>query len=713
MSLSHQENAAVSGAAEKSGHDLSSRWHKILRPLWLIVAVGSILLFAAGIPGRYEQLLNSAVANELILTDLGLSVTFYATYFIALDLLLVLTHFGIAAILYRQAPENTMATLVALVLITTPLAVTSALSMSAATWQFAANVIVYLGLTTSIILLFLFPDGRFIPRWTRPLSILWAGLNLPAVFLPNSLLSLTTWPLLIQITLLFSFSASGLYAQLFRYRKVSTLVERHQSKWAILGLGAAALAPLGHYLNILNLPSVSQTAPPDLFLNLADPALFAFATTTQLIGLSVYTLVLLIFPLSFAVAMLRYQLFDVEIVINRTLVYGSLTALIIVLYAFIVGALGAIFQAQGSPLWAIIATGFIAVLFAPLRSYLQRLVNRLMYGDRDDPVAVLNQLGKRLEETPTPDATLTIIVESIIKSLKLPYAGIALKEGEQYFLAAEAGVLKGTPVALPMTYQSETLGVLRVSPRNPGGNLSPSERKLLRNIARQAGPAVHAVQLNADLVRSRERLVTTREEERRRLRRDLHDGLGPQLATITLKLDTARNLLKEDTEAADQLLVEVKDQAQATIVDLRHLVNDLRPPTLDQLGLISAIEEYAVAQSRDNSLSIVVQADKGLPALPAAVEVAVYRITMEALTNVVKHATASSCLVQLSFEAEFNELSLSICDDGLGMPGTFTAGVGLTSMQERAAELGGRCKFQEAPGSGTCVYATFPITYEY
>lgn len=676
------------------------------------MALGVILLFVSGIPGRYEQLLNSAAANESILADLALSASFYAVYFIALDLILVVSHIVISAILYRQAPENTMATLVALVLITTPLAVAGALTMSGPIWRFVADLIIYLGLTTSIILLYLFPDGYFIPRWTRPLAILWAGFNLPAVFFPSSPFSLTTWPAIIQGLLLLGFSGSGLYAQIYRYRNISTAMERRQSKWAILGLAAAALAPFGHYLNLLNLPSASQTAPPDLFFNLADPALFMFATIAQLIGLTLYTLLLLAFPLSFAIAILRYQLFDVEIVINRTLVYGSLTALIVALYVFIVGALGSIFQARGSPIWAIIATGLIAVLFAPLRNYLQRIVNRLMYGDRDDPVAVLNQLGKRLEETPSPDATLPIIVESIIKSLKLPYAGIALKDGRNHSLVYEAGIKQGEPIILPLTYQTETIGQLSVSPRKQGENLSPSERRLLRNIARQAGPAVHAVQLNADLVRSRERLVTAREEERLRLRRDLHDGLGPRLATLTLKLDTARNLLKNDSEAADQVLIEVKEQAQATIVDIRHLVNDLRPPALDQLGLISALKENAASLSGDEGLNIVVKAEAELPDLPAAVEVAVYRIAMEAMINAVRHASASRCMIHLSFDMETNELRLNVCDNGQGVPEEFEEGVGLASIRERATELGGTCKLKMAPGGGTCIEAIIPIIHE-
>jgi signal transduction histidine kinase len=219
----------------------------------------------------------------------------------------------------------------------------------------------------------------------------------------------------------------------------------------------------------------------------------------------------------------------------------------------------------------------------------------------------------------------------------------------------------------------------------------------------------HAVRLTADLRRSRERLVAAREEERRRLRRDLHDGLGPQLASLTLKLDAARNLLAHDPAAADALLVELKDQTQTAIADIRRLVYDLRPPALDQLGLVPALREHALTRKALNGLQIAVEASEPWPALPAAVEVAAYRIVLEALTNVERHARARRCVVRLTLD---DALQLEIADDGVGLSPGYQAGVGLTSMRERAAELGGSCTIESASDGGTRVLARLPLVRE-
>lgn len=212
--------------------------------------------------------------------------------------------------------------------------------------------------------------------------------------------------------------------------------------------------------------------------------------------------------------------------------------------------------------------------------------------------------------------------------------------------------------------------------------------------------------LTSDLQRSRERLVNTREEERRRLRRDLHDGLGPQLATLTLKLDAARNMLSQkEAVAADALLAELKAQTQAAISDIRRLVYDLRPPALDELGLISAIREQATNYSQ-NGLNVFVEAPEPLAPLPAAVEVAAYRIVQEALTNVSHHARARACRIRLSLS---DELELEITDDGIGLPEDLRAGVGLYSMRERTAELGGTCEIGPSPTGGTRVLARLSL----
>ena len=217
--------------------------------------------------------------------------------------------------------------------------------------------------------------------------------------------------------------------------------------------------------------------------------------------------------------------------------------------------------------------------------------------------------------------------------------------------------------------------------------------------------AAHAVRLTADLQRSRERLVTTREEERRRLRRDLHDGLGPRLAAQTLKIGSARFLYPRDPAAADALLSELEADMESAISDIRRLVYDLRPPALDELGLVAAIHE-AATQYTTNGLRVNIDAPESLPPLPAAVEVAAYRITQEALTNVVRHAEARNCKVRLSLGGG---LELEIIDDGVGLPEDRRTGVGLTSMRERTAELGGTCVVEPFAAGGTRVLARLPL----
>jgi signal transduction histidine kinase len=199
--------------------------------------------------------------------------------------------------------------------------------------------------------------------------------------------------------------------------------------------------------------------------------------------------------------------------------------------------------------------------------------------------------------------------------------------------------------------------------------------------------------------------VTAREEERRRLRRDLHDGLGPQLAAQTLKVGSARSLYGRDPAAADALLSELETNMEAAISDIRRLVYNLRPPALDELGLDGAIRESA-AQYATNGLKISVDTPQTLPSLPAAVEVAAYRIVQEALTNVVRHAAASECVIRLELDGE---LEVEITDDGVGLPEDRGAGVGLSSMRERAVELSGTCVVEPSLPEGTRVLARLPI----
>jgi signal transduction histidine kinase len=420
-------------------------------------------------------------------------------------------------------------------------------------------------------------------------------------------------------------------------------------------------------------------------------------------------LVLQTIPVATGIAILRYRLYDIDLLINRTLVYGALSVIVVGLYVLIVGSLGALLQLQSSLFASLLATGLVAVLFAPLRDRLQRAVNRLMYGHRDDPYMVLSGLGERLETTLAPNAVLPTIVESVAQALKLPYAAITLKrnaEGESVKVAEYGKKSVGEPLIVPLSYQQETVGELILSPRSPGESFSNSDLQLLGDLAHQVGVAAHGVRLTADLQRSRERLVIAREEERKRLRRDLHDGVGPQLAALTLKLETTRNLLSHDPKTA-ALLAELSERARATVSDVRRSVHALRPPALDELGLIPALREGA-AQYGQNGLRVSVEAPESLPPLPAAVEVATYHIAQEALTNVMRHAGASTCSIRIALDEEADVLHLEVEDDGRGVGKDHKAGVGTQSMRERAEELGGRCTIEALPLRGTLVSAQLP-----
>ena len=258
-----------------------------------------------------------------------------------------------------------------------------------------------------------------------------------------------------------------------------------------------------------------------------------------------------------------------------------------------------------------------------------------------------------------------------------------------------------------MTYHTERVGELILAPRAAGEAFSPADMKLINIIAQQAGIAAYTVRLNNDLQISRERLVTAQEEERRRLRRDLHDGVGPTLASLSQRLDTAADFVKTNPQASIELLKDLKGQVKGTVAEIRRLVYALRPPVLDEFGLVTAIREHVAPYTGPNGLQVTFDITEPMPPLPAAVEVAAYRITLEAFTNIVNHAQASTCHIAIKIENNF--LLLAISDNGRGLSSDHHAGVGLTSMRERAHELGGECIVESNPTGGTLVKAKLPI----
>jgi signal transduction histidine kinase len=539
---------------------------------------------------------------------------------------------------------------------------------------------------------FLFPDGRFIPRSTRWRAILGGLLLLtPAIVYPVARQILSgyspgEWAYAAFIFTAAVMMAAGLVSQLYRYRRVANALQRQQMKWVLVGFGVSFLWILWGVLWLTGILARLNVSEALIALVMIHLAILASAALPLTIGFSI----------------LRYRLWQVDLVINRALVFAGLTLLVTMLYVLVVGILGALFQAGSNLLLSILATGLIAILFHPLRQRLQQTANRFMYGERDDPATVLSRLGKRLEETSVPTDILPALVETIAQTLKLPYVAIKV---DQTVVASAGEVGNPSLHNYPLTYHSQPIGQLLVAPRAPGESFSSAELRLFKNIARQAGAAVYAYRLTRQLQRSRQRLVTTREEERRRLRRDLHDGLGPRLATLTLKVEAARNYLQQEPQAADELLVELKGEIQEALQDVRRLAYALRPPALDQLGLAPALIEHA-SRSSINGLKVVVEVPENLPPLPAAVEVAAYRIALEAMTNVVRHAQATRCTVRLSLS---DVLHLEIADDGLGLAAGSLPGVGLASMRERAAELGGSFALESTPEVGTRIAVSLPV----
>jgi two-component system NarL family sensor kinase len=599
-----------------------------------------------------------------------------------------------------------------------------------------------------IFLMLLFPDGHLLSRRWR--IVMWAailGATLAALadaFYPGRLVthgyvenpfgamgvfggwltayaSLPVSKLLASALLLVS-TLAALFSPVVRLRRASG-DERQQLKWFLYAAVPAAVCLSAFLVEVM----ISNYAMILMFkmwgtldINVGNKSYNLFYVSSY-----VPAFALLILAVLTCVAILRYKLYDIDLLINRTLVYGSLSACIVGTYMLAVVGLGVLFQARGNLAVSLVATVVVAVLFQPLRSRLQRGVNRLMYGERDDPSAVTSRLGRRIEATLAPEAMLPTVVETIAQALKLPYVAILLKEGDGFRSAASYGSPGAEPEALPLIYQREEIGRLVIAPRAPGEQFSTGDRRLLEDLARQAEVAVHAVRLTADLQRSRERLVATREEERRRLRRDLHDGLGPTLASFALKLEGARKLVRRKPEDAEVLLSRLTEQTQDTVMDVRRLVYGLRPPALDDLGLVAAIRQQAESHgfvaheafsgatgdgvSGETGLVFSLEAPGNMPTLPAAVEVACYRIAQEAITNVARHAYAKTCRVRLSVDRGASVLELEITDDGAGIPGDRVAGVGLSSMRERAEELGGTCKVEPGPQGGTRVLARLSL----
>ena len=499
---------------------------------------------------------------------------------------------------------------------------------------------------------------------------------------------LGTWPLA-QLAVVVPLLIVTLAIFVRSYRRTTDDAAKNRMRWAAFGAVASGVATLALFWL------------PELLLG------------RPIVGSSWLGIVALFFPFGLAFGILRYHLFDIDVVINRTLVYGGLTLGILASYAIVAAALRTLIGSEQGIGIELLATGAAALIALPLRDVLQRTVNRLMYGERDEPWRAMHRLGDVLQWAAEPDRAFPAIVDTVADALRLPFVALALVDvdGTEH-VVAERGEQRSPTVDVPLVHGTERVGRLVLGVRPGDTGFRGDELRLLEDLGRQAGTAISAIRLRDDLARSRERLVVAREEERRRLRRDLHDGLGPSLAAIGLRAEASAATLGSDPEGARHLLDELGGDVRVALTDVRRLVDGLRPPALDELGLVEAVRQQAArleagAAARTPTITIEAQ-PLPLPELTAAVEVAAYRIAVEAVTNVVRHAGATTCRVRFDATGD-GTLRLEIVDDGRGLPSGVVPGVGLESMRERAAELGGTLAIEATESGGARVVARLPL----
>jgi signal transduction histidine kinase len=592
-----------------------------------------------------------------------------------------------------------------------------------ATWLFLPGITL---MVTFVLLLF--PDGRLPSRRWRPVAWLSAatialavvGLAVGSIpqpnFAVNSAGQLTDSSRLadMQGLSIFAFLAglACLVGLVARFRR-SRGQERQQLKWFAYGGLLYAIGLLVVLSTVLG-PGHSQA--PD----------WAFA---------VQELTSIAIPVAIAIAVLKYRLYDIDVVIGRTLVYGSLAAFITAVYVGIVVGVGTLIGSGGQPNLAlsIVATAIVAVAFQPVRERLQKVANRLVYGKRATPYEVLSQFSEHVAESYAADEALPRMAKVLAEGTGSERAtvwlrgGITLRPaaawppgpssngtaaaGADQAMAVDGQALPDLPGdrAAAVMHQGELLGALTVTKR-AGETLTPGEDKLLMDLAAQAGLVLKNVGLTAELLArlddlraSRQRLVAAQDQERRRLERNLHDGAQQNLVAIKVKLGLAEMFADKDPAKARATLAELKLDTDEALETLRDLARGIYPPLLADQGLTAALE----SQVRKATIPVEVRAD-GIGRYPQDIEAAVYFCCLEALQNVQKYAAAQSAVVKL--EGSEGALTFQVTDDGHGFDAaSVKRGAGLTNMTDRIDSLGGTIEVSSSPGRGTRIRGSLPL----
>jgi len=543
---------------------------------------------------------------------------------------------------------------------------------------------------SAVYLFYVMPDGVFNPRWTRLAIVPWGIMTLVWTMFPNVPFNPLYGPafkktlVLSQIVFMVPV-ATGIYAQIQRWRRARSEEERQQVRWMLTGMLIMVIAG-----TVISLGRGRSFGVP----------------VRQTVIVEVIALCISIgFPICLSIAVTRHRLWELNSFISQALVWGVMTAITISIFVLVVGGVGNLILSPSNPLLSAAATALVAILFQPARQRVQRFIDRYLFGLRDDPVTVISQITERNQSGQTPDRILIEIVTTVGQSLKLPYVCVELLDGN----IIEQIVVFGEPVSeitrLDLFHQQQPIGYLVVGARKPGEVFNAADLRLLEMISWQVAALGHILHLNSDLQRSRERLVQVAERERQRLQRDLHDGLGTELTAQMLKIGTARAQVYRQPERADALLEDVEQRLVESVGEVRRLIHNLRPPVLEQLGLLKALE-LVVNEHQQRAFDIQLLAPVDLPRLPPAVETAAYRIVQEAVTNVAKHARASWCRVELQLD---DALKVAIEDDGVGMSSDSLKGVGMNSMRERAEELGGHLLIAPRIPRGVRFEAVLPL----
>jgi len=563
--------------------------------------------------------------------------------------------------------------------------------------------------------LLLFPDGHLPSRrWRAPASafvLVWGvgtilSLFVPTLFIgpfqihnpiglggPTSLVDLDRSPHVAVLWNIVSFIllAATASAPILRRRRANAET-RQQLRWLALVL---------EVILALVVVALGFAAPP-VHASLAG----------AIAAVGILLLVALGIPAAIGVAVLKYRLYDLDVVINKTVVYGALALFITVVYVGIVVGVGSLAGSTGNPALSAVAAATVALAFQPARRRAQRLADRLVYGERATPYEVLSEFAGRLSGTFETEDLLPRIARILAEGTGAARADVWLREGAELRAVAswphEATALQPVPHdqlpehAVPVLHEGKLLGGLSLEKR-PGERMGSAETKLVENLASQAGLVLRNVQLIEDLKASRQRLVAAQDEERRKIERNIHDGAQQQLVALAIQLKLTEQLMDRDADKAKALLGQLQGAAGSALEDLRDLARGIYPPLLADQGLTAALE----AQARKAAMPVSVDSD-GIGRFSQDVEATVYFCTLEALNNVAKYAEATRATIRLANGA--GTLRFEIQDDGAGFdPNATGYGTGLQGMADRLAALGGGLHVTSSPGSGTTIEGHLPL----